>query len=214
MTPADHSLSSPESQHVTTLHQTSYAVVRRVDLPAGAALPEHEGGPRVIYTLRPYTMRFEAEGQSSERHFEAGDVHFHSAGPHAVENTGDRPAAFLAFVRTDAPLPAAPPDESLDAAAASLPEGTTHEVVLENDWTLVRRVSLEPDASISPHDGPPPRIVYALTDYTLTVGDPEDDTREEQSFAKGDLDDYGPGRQRVENTGDTRAEYLVVAFKQ
>jgi quercetin dioxygenase-like cupin family protein len=214
MTPSDQSLPIPESQHVTTLHQTSYAVVQRVDLPAGAALPEHEGGPRVVYSRRPYTMRFEAEGQSSERHFEAGDVHFHSAGPHAIQNTGDQPAAFLVFVRTDAPLPAARADERLAAAAASLPADATHEVVLENDQVLVHRVALEPGASISPHDGPPPRIVYALTDYTLTVGDPEDDAREEQSFAKGDLDDYGPGRQRVENTGDTRAEYLVVAFKQ
>lgn len=214
MTPSDQSISRPESEHVTTLHRTAYAVVRRVDLPAGAALPEHEGGPRVIYSLRPYTMRFEAEGQSSERHFEAGDVHFHSAGPHAVQNTGDQPAAFLAFMRTDGPLPAAHPDTGLDDAAASLPEGATHEVVLENDRVLVRRVALEPGASIPPHDGPPPRIVYALTDYTLTVGDPDDVTREERSFAKGDLDDYGPGRQRVENTRDTRAEYLVVAFKQ
>ena len=214
MTPPDQRISSPESEHVTTVHRTAYAVVRRVDLPAGAGLPEHEGGARVIYSLRPYTMRFEAEGQSSERHFEAGDVHFHAEGTHAVQNTGDQPAAFLAFVRTDDSLPTVPPDEDLGAAAASLPDGASHEVVLENDHVLVRRIALEPGASIPPHDAPPPRIVYALTDYTLTVGDPMDDTREERSFADGDLQGHGPGRERVKNTGDTRAAYLVVAFKK
>lgn len=214
MTPSDQSISRPASDHVTTVHRTPYAVVRRVDLPAEAGLPEHEGGPRVMYSLRPYTMRFEAEGQSSERHFEDGDVHFHAEGPHAVQNTGDQPAAFLAFVRTDGSLPAGSPDEDLGDAAASLPDGASHEVVLENDRVLVRRVALEPGASIPPHDAPPPRIVYALTDYTLTIGDPEDAPREERSFAEGDLHDHGPGRERVENTGDTRAAYLVVAFKQ
>jgi hypothetical protein len=159
-------------------------------------------------------VRFEADGQSSERSFEAGDVHFHSAGSHAVQNTGDQPAAFLAFIRTDGPLPAAFPDEALDDAAASLPESATHEVVLENDRVLVRRVALEPGASIPPHDGPPPRFVYALTDYTLTVGEPDDATHEKRSFAKGDLQSHGPGRQRTQNTGGTRAESLVVAFKQ
>lgn len=214
MTPSDQSISRPENEHVTTLHETSYAVVRRVDLPAGAGLPEHEGGPRVIYSLRPYTMQFEAKGKSSEQHFEAGDVHFHSEGPHAVQNTGDQPAAFLAFVRTDGSRPAAPPDEGLDDAAASLPEGTTHKIVLENDRVLVRRVALEPGASIPPHDAPPPRLIYALTDYTLTVGDLEGDTPQERSFAEGDLHDHGPGREQVVNTGGTRAAYLVVAFKQ
>jgi hypothetical protein len=44
--------------------------------------------------------------------------------------------------------------------------------------------------------------------------DPDSDTRTAQSFAEGDLHDHEAGLHAVENTGDRRAEYLVVAFKQ
>lgn len=205
-------LAALNSEYATTPYETAYADVHRIDLPAGAAIAPHEGGPRVIYSLSAYTLQFETDGTTSERTFEAGEVHFHASGVHAVDNTGNQAASYMAFERTGGPLTAAvPTGETLDAV--SIPDGATHEVPLENDRVTVHRIALEPGASLPPHYGYP-RIVYALSDYTLTFVDPDSDTRTEQSFSEGDLHDHEAGRHAVENTGDRRAEYLVVAFKQ
>ena len=93
-----------------------------------------------------------------------------------------------------------------------MPDGATHEVPLANDDFTVHHIALEPGASLPSHYGYP-RIVYALSEYTRFV-DPDTDARTERSFAEGDLHDHGAGMHAVENTGDQRAEYLVVAFKR
>lgn len=205
-------LAALDSEYAATPYETNYADVHRVDLPAGAAIAPHEGGARVIYSLSPYTLRFETDGTASEQTFAAGDLHYHESGVHAVDNTGDQPAQFMAFERIDAPLPdTASTGETLDAV--SIPDGATHEVPLENDRVTVHRITLEPGASLPSHYGYP-RIVYALADYTLTYIDPDTDVRTERSFTQGDLHDHEAGLHTVENTGDQRAEYLVVAFKQ
>ena len=209
-------LAALNSEYATTPYETAYADVHRIDLTTGESIAPHEGGPRVIYSINAYTMRLETDGTSSERTFEAGEVHSHTGGVHAVaapENMGDETASFLAFERTEGSLPAAssPDGETLDAV--SIPEGATHEVPLDNDDFTVHRIALEPGASLPSHYGYP-RIIYALTDYTLTLIDPDSDARTERSFAEGDLHDHGAGTHAVENTGDQRAEYLVVAFKR
>jgi len=205
-------LAALNSEYASTPHETAYAHAHRVDLPAGASIAPHEGGARVIYSLSPYTIRFETDGTASEQTFAAGDLHYHESGVHAVDNTGDQPAQFMAFERIDGPLPdTASTGETLDAV--SIPDGATHEVPLENDRVTVHRITLEPGASLPSHYGYP-RIVYALADYTLTYIDPDTDVRTERSFTQGDLHDHEAGLHTVENTGDERAEYLVVAFKQ
>jgi quercetin dioxygenase-like cupin family protein len=205
-------LAALNSEYASTPHETAYAHAHRVDLPAGASIAPHEGGARVIYSLSPYTIRFETNGTASEQTFAAGDLHYHESGVHTVDNTGDQPAQFMAFERIDAPLPdTASTGETLDAV--SIPDGATHEVPLENDRVTVHRITLEPGASLPTHYGYP-RIVYALADYTLTYIDPDTDARTERSFTEGDLHDHDPGLHTVENTGDERAEYIVVAFKQ
>ena len=209
--PAD-DVTALNSEYVETPFETAYAHVHRVELPAGGALSPHEGGARVIYSLQPYTLQFKTEGTTSERTFDADDVHYHSDGVHEVENTGDRTASFLAFERADGALPSASPTgKTLDEV--SLPEGATHEVVFDNDRMAVHRVALAPGEALPSHYGAA-RIVYSLTDYTLTFVDAEDDNKTERSFSEGDLHDHEPGAHRVENTGDRRAEYLAVVFKQ
>jgi len=205
-------LAALNSEYAATPYETAYADVHRIDLPAGATIAPHEGGPRVIYSLSAYTLQFETDGTTSERTFEAGEVHFHASGVHAADNTGDQAASYMAFERTGGPLTAAvSTGETLDAV--SIPDGTTHEVPLENDRVTVHRIALEPGASLPSHYGYP-RIVYALSDYTLTYTDPDTDVRTERSFTEGDLHDHEAGPHAVENTGDERAEYIVVAFKQ
>ena len=215
-TPADpkpaSDLAALNNEHAETPHETAYAHVHRVNLPAGEEIAPHEGGPRVIYSLSGYTLQFETDGTATERTFESGMVHDHAGGVHSVANTGDQPASFIAFERIDGPLPeAGPAGETLDAV--SLPDDATHEVMLTNDRMTVHRIALEPGASLPPHYGHS-RIVYALSDYTVTFIDPDSDERTERSFSAGDVHDHEPGVHAVENTGDQRAEYLVVAFTQ
>lgn len=205
-------LAALNSAYAATPHQTAYADVHRVDLPAGEGIPAHEGGPRVIYSLNAYTLQLQTDDSTAERSFERGAVHYHPEGVHAVDNAGETLASYMVFERTDGPLPAtATDDETLDALSVS--DGATHEVPLTNDRVTVHRIRLEPGASLPSHFGYP-RIIYALTDYTLTFIDPASDARTERSFAEGDLHDHEAGMHAVENTGDRPAEYLVVAFKQ
>lgn len=205
-------LSALDSEHVETPFETAYAHVHRVELPAGAALSPHEGGARVIYSLQPYTLQFKTEGTTSERTFDADDVHYHSGGVHEVENTGDQAASFLAFERVDGSLPSASPSgKTLEEV--SIPDGSTHEVVFDNDRMAVHRVALAPGEALPSHYGAA-RIVYSLTEYTLTFVDAEDDNKTERSFSEGELHDHEPGEHRVENTGDRRAEYLAVIFRK
>ena len=200
------------SEYVETPFETAYASVHRVELPEGAALSPHQGGARVVYSLQPYTVQFKTEETTTERTFDADEAHYHTGGVHEVVNTGNRATAFLVFERTDGALPSSSANgPTLDEV--SLPEGATHEVVFDNDRMAVHRVALTPGTALPSHYGAA-RIVYALTDYTLTFVDAEDDERTERSFSAGDLHDHEPGAHRFENTGDRRAEYLAVVFKQ
>lgn len=206
-------LTALENEFTATVHETPTAVVHRIDLPAEETIGPHEGGDRVIYSLSSYTLQYEeGETEGTERSFAPGEVHFHAGGVHSVTNTGTETASYLVFERSSTEMEAVPPaGETLDAVSIS--EGARHEVMLENDQTVVHRVALDPGTSLPPHFGYP-RIVYALSDYTLTFIDADTDTTTERSFSEGDLHDHGAGMHQVENTGDSPAEYLVVAFKR
>jgi predicted metal-dependent enzyme (double-stranded beta helix superfamily) len=209
--PAD-DLAAVNSEYAATPFETDYAHVHSVDLPAGEMIAPHEGGARVIYSLNDYTLEFETDGNATEKTLATGDVHFHESGVHSVNNTGDQPAQFMAFERIDAPLPdTTSGDETLDAV--TLPDGATHEVLLDNDQVTVHRLALEPGTELPPHFGYN-RIIYALSDYTVTFIDPANDERTEKSLSEGDLHDHEAGMHAVENTGDQPAEYIVVGFKQ
>jgi quercetin dioxygenase-like cupin family protein len=67
-----------------------------VRLAAGETIPLHDGINRVIYALSGYTIRYQGtEEDSAEETFKKGDVHWHDAGRHALENIGDTEAHFL-----------------------------------------------------------------------------------------------------------------------
>jgi predicted metal-dependent enzyme (double-stranded beta helix superfamily) len=206
-------LAALESEYVTMLFEAPFARVHRINLPAGAAIGPHEGGDRVLYSVNGYTVRLDtSDTEGRERSFTPGDVHFHSGGVHSVVNTGTGDASYLVFERTEAALGDVSPDgETLDAV--SIPDGATHEILLENDRAIAHRITLDPGASLPPHAGYP-RIVYALTEYTLAFVDLQTDERTERSFTEGDLHEHGAGTHQVENTGDSPAEYVVVAFKR
>lgn len=201
-------LAALQSPHVETPLRNDYIDVHRVELPAGATLGAHDGGDRVAYSLGSYTLDFETDGEAETASFAGGDVHYHAAGVHAVENTGDTAASFVIFERRDATFPAAQTDG--DTPVETPGEGAADEVVFENDFAEVHRVTLQPGAQLPPHQGYA-RAVYSLSGYLLEF-EGEDGTRE-QRFEAGEAHYHDPGDHTVENAGDTVAEFLVVEFK-
>lgn len=201
-------LAALESAYVDTPLQNEYVDVHRVALPAGASIEPHEGGPRVVYSLGSYTLRFERDGAAETQSFEAGDVHYHDGGVHAVENTGSEEASFIVFERSDTALPTTQAQD--DTPVPTPGEGATDEVIFDNAFAEVHRVTLQPGAQLPPHRGYA-RALYSLSGYTVTFTG-EDGTRQ-QSFEEGEAHYHDPGDHTVENAGDTVAEFLVVEFK-
>ena len=202
-------LAALNSEYVETPLQNAAVDVHRVRLPAGASIPPHEGGDRVVYALSDYALRLTTDGNVDERSFAEGDVHAHAAGVHAVENAGGAEAEFLVFERRGGALPEAAAED--DTAVPTPGPGATDRVVFDGDVAEVHRVTLEPGAELPPHRGYA-RAVYALSGYTVEFTGPGG-TRE-QRFEAGEAHYHDPGDHTVENAGDTVAEFLVVEFKR
>lgn len=73
--------------------------VTKVRIESGMAIPEHEGRNRVVYSLSNYTIEYKSEDDEDRtREFQTGDVHWHRAAEHSVDNVGDTTAEFLIVV--------------------------------------------------------------------------------------------------------------------
>lgn len=197
------------SAAVETLLPDDPVHVHRVTLAAGDSLPPHGGGERVVYALTELpALVFVTDGEREERSFDAGEVHRHDAGVHAVTNAGDAAAEFVVFERRGAlPEPVTDGDTGLGEPG----EGATDEVLLDDAFAEVHRVTLQPGAALPPHQGYA-RAVYALTGYTVEFTG--DDGTREQRFEAGEAHAHAAGDHTVENAGDTVAEFLVVEFKR
>ncbi|MEL6772861.1 MAG: hypothetical protein AAFP18_17515 [Bacteroidota bacterium] len=193
------------SDAVATLFENDLVHVHRVALPAGAALAAHDGGERVVYALSDLALTFTTDGEATEHTFEMGGVHYHEAGTHAVANVGEGTAEFLVFERRGGALPEAGAPEAMPAA-----EGATDEVLFENNFAEVHRVTLQPGAALPPHQGFA-RAVYSLSGYTVEFTDAEGSRV--QRYEAGQAHYHDPGDHTVENADDTVAEFLVVEFK-
>ena len=206
-TQAPDDLAALESPYAETVLRNDYVDVHRVSLPAGADLAAHRGGPRVVYSLGEYSLRFETDGVSESASFESGDVHQHAAGVHSVENVGESEARFVVFERREAPVPTSQAEG--DTPVRSPAEGASEEVLFESDLFQVHEVTLQPGAQLPPHRGRA-RAIYSLSDYQLEFT--SDAGTEERTFEAGDTHVHDPGDHSVENTGDTVASFLVVEF--
>ncbi|MEL6616342.1 MAG: hypothetical protein AAFQ43_11420, partial [Bacteroidota bacterium] len=168
------------------------------------------GGERVVYALTDLpALVFATDGTREERSFASSEVHRHDAGVHAVTNAGDTAAEFVVFERRDEPLPEAGIEG--DTGLGEPGEGVTDEVLLDDDFAEVHRVTLQPGAALPPHQGYA-RAVYSLSGYTVEFTG-EDGTRE-MRFEAGEAHTHDAGDHTVENAGDTVAEFLVVEFKR
>lgn len=190
--------------YVDVLYENEYLRVLGFDLPAAAALPLHEGGRRVIYSLGDYELDWTEGGESSARRsWSEGDVHAHEAGVHEATNAGQATASFLVFERLDVPLPS-----SEDTSGEwDLPVGT-RSLLYESGFAVVE-VELQPGEAQEMHPGGW-RAVYSLSDYTLEWR--EGDEVSQTSWNSGDVHWHEPGPHAATNAGDTVARFLIVTL--
>lgn len=181
----------------------------RFQLEPGDELPLHVGGPRVVYSLSDYRILFTEGEESVEKEWQAGEAHWHDAVDHAVENIGETEALFLVVTRTPVQLPGAAPYESDQDAAAADPSHA--QVVFENDYVRVTKVTLAPGAEQPLHHGLN-RLVYSLTSYQISyTSDQVEDV--ERAFNQGDAHWHGADEHAVTNIGETEARFVVFQFK-
>lgn len=78
------------------LLDNDYFRLTEVTLPPDNHIPLHVGINRIIYSLTDYQVLFESDqNESGEKQFKAGDVHWHEACQHSLENNGDVAAKYL-----------------------------------------------------------------------------------------------------------------------
>ena len=79
-----------------TLFDNNDFKLTQVKLPKGESIPTHSGINRVIYSLSDYNINYESGTQEKQdKQFKAGDVHWHEACMHSLENNGETVARFL-----------------------------------------------------------------------------------------------------------------------
>jgi len=196
---------------VEVLLDNQYIKVTKFLLKAGDTLPMHKGGPRTIYSLNDYTLKWK-EGTAEEvtKNWQAGDVHWHDAIPHAVENTGTSDAQYLVLTRKVQALPDVMEyDINEDASKID----SAHSMALYDDENVrVVEVNLDPGVKQPIHHGIN-RAIYSLTNYTINYQSGEDEPVE-NTFAAGECHWHGADAHSVENIGETAANYLIFSFKK
>jgi quercetin dioxygenase-like cupin family protein len=205
---AEGSAANASVEPTTNLFSNEYATASIVRLAPGQVLPAHAGGPRAIYALSDYTVRFTQDGQTTDASWTTGQAHFHAAGEHALENIGSTEAKFLVVARTAQALPPAPSHRDEPASAAA---GATQKR-FENDDVLVTEVRLPAGATLPRHHGLA-RVIYSLSDYTIsyTSGAAEATAK---SFAAGQVHWHDADEHVIVNTGGSEAHFVIVQFKR
>ncbi len=85
-----------DSAHSKIIFHNEEVCVVEVNVPPGEQQQMHHGINRLIYSLDPYEIRYTSDKMGvKEAEFHAGDVHWHGADEHAIENIGNTPASYL-----------------------------------------------------------------------------------------------------------------------
>jgi quercetin dioxygenase-like cupin family protein len=80
------------------MFENAHARVCRIAIPPGESTPAHVSPHRLVYSLSDYTIRFTSEETGVvENEFSEGDMHWHPAGMHTVENIGQTEAVYMVF---------------------------------------------------------------------------------------------------------------------
>lgn len=185
--------------------------VLKASLQPGQQLPWHQGGPRVIYSLSDYSIRFKKiTDDTLVNALRKGEVHWHDQNIHKVENVGNAQAEFLILMRKPSSLPDGS-DITTESDVEEVKPSHTN-TLLENNAVKVMKIKLASGEKAPMHVGTK-RAVYSLSNYTVTFSKPGQ-SAEEQSFDMGDVHWHEGGEHSVENTGDKPAEFLVIEFKK
>jgi len=193
--------------------ENEYVKALKVSLEPNQHIPWHEGGPRLVYSLTDYSIRFAEDPDDTttkEESFQKKEVHWHTESVHKVENTGNSVAEFMIFMRKPATFPESAKYTSQSNVENVQPKGT--EVLLENNAVHVTKVMLSSGEKAPMHVGTK-RLIYSLSDYTITYNSP-DQAATKKSYNKGDVHWHEGGEHAVENTGNKPAKFLVMEFKK
>jgi len=191
--------------------ENQYAKVVKVSLAPGEALAAHEGKKRLIYSLSDYSIAWEEAGKDEGvKMWKKGDVHFHEAGSHAAKNNGDSTAEWLAFIKKDADLPECG-ENTLDNDVNSIAPDFADKR-FDNDVFKITEVTIPQGESIPMHAGVN-RIIYSLSDYQIAY-ESEQEGKGEKTFKSGNIHWHEACQHALENTGETEAKFMVVAFKK
>jgi len=192
------------------IFENDFVRVVSVTLNPGEELSSHEGDTRLIYSLSDYTIDWEQGGEDlGAKQWKRGEVHAHKAGTHGAKNTGNSSAKWIAFVRKTQDLPDCG-DLSLDKDVSSV-SGDAAKILFEDEDFRVTEVTLNPGDSLPMHQGIN-RVIYALSDYNIRYWS-DDSEAAEKSFTKGEAHWHEACQHAMENSGESPAHFLVVAFK-
>ncbi len=190
------------------LFENPWVRVVQFTLAPGESLPPHHGRDRVVFSRTDaHILWSEGDAEEREVHWEAGDLHTHGAEVHSLTNLGEATITWVVFARLDTPLEDRPEPEDVVHTDEGLAE-----VLFEDDLARVIHVGLEPDEATERHEGGY-RIIFSLSDYTIEFAKDEEPPVE-TSWSEGDVHWHEPDRHQVANTGESRAEYLVIQYKR
>ena len=193
----------------TVQFENNYVKLTEFKLKPGDKLPSHEGGPRVVYAFSDYKIKWTEGDQVSEKEWTKGDVHWHDAIEHAVENIGNTDANYIVVTRKEKALP-----ETGDydiANDASQQDSEHSKVIFENDYVRLIEVKLAVGDSQPMHHGVN-RLIYSLTSYQIQYTSDQMDTKSSKIEA-GEIHWHTADKHAVENNGETTAHYLIFEFK-
>ncbi len=190
--------------------ENQYAEVVKVSLAPGEALAAHKGEKRVIYSLSDYSIEWEEAGKDEgTKTWKKGNIHFHEAGSHAAKNNGDSTAEWLAFVKKDVALPECGENTLENDVNSVAPDFADQR--FDNEVFKITEVSLPQGENIPMHAGVN-RIIYSLSDYQI-VYESDQEGKGEKMFKSGNIHWHEACQHALENTGETEAKFLVIAFK-
>jgi len=92
----ENDVTSVSTDFAQTLFENEDFKMTQVSLPVGESIPMHSGINRIIYSLTDYNLKYESDKEDKlDKVFNSGDIHWHEACKHALENNGDTEAKFL-----------------------------------------------------------------------------------------------------------------------
>jgi quercetin dioxygenase-like cupin family protein len=92
----ENDVSSVSAEFVKVLLDNDEFKLAEVTLPKGASIPMHSGINRIIYSLTDFQIMYESNKDGKiEKTFKTGDIHWHEACMHSLENLGQTEAKYL-----------------------------------------------------------------------------------------------------------------------